>query len=101
MVTRSLGCDNSLTKLGAEVVAKESPKPKMNLLTTNMANSVLSHWMMAPAIMIRLPTVIPHRRPNLSATQGAMGVEQMLPKAMMALIKPRTAPRGLSKKSSK
>jgi hypothetical protein len=36
IVTRSLGCDNSLTMLGEAVVANDNPKPRMNLLTTNM-----------------------------------------------------------------
>lgn len=97
IVTRSLGCDSSLTKLGDAVVANESPNPSTNRLTTNMANAWLSHCRIAPMIMMILPTVIPHRRPYLSATQGAMGVEHTLPRDMMALMSPSCAPRGRPK----
>ena len=100
IVTRSLGCDSSLTMLGDAVVAKDNPNPRINLLTTNMGKLTLSHCSMAPKIMIQLPTVIPYLRPNLSATQGAMGVEHTLPRDMMALISPSCAPRGCPKNSS-
>lgn len=99
-VMRSFGCESSLTKLGADVVANERPKPSIKRLTTNMGKLTLSHWRTEPIIMMMLPTVIPHLRPYLSATHGAIGVEQILPSDMMALISPSLEPRGLPKKSS-
>jgi hypothetical protein len=99
-VTRSFGCDNSVTRLGAAVVQKVRPKPSMKRLMTNMAKLTLSHWRIAPMIMMTLPVVIPHLLPYLSAIMGASGVEQMLPRAMIALMRPSVAPRGLPKKSS-
>lgn len=100
IVTRSLGCASSVTRLGEAVVQKVRPNPRMNLLTTNMANVTLSHCSMAPTIMMMLPTVMPHLLPNLSATIGAKGAEHMAPRDRMALIRPSLAPAGFPKKSS-
>jgi hypothetical protein len=48
-------------------------------------------------IMIVLPTVIPHLLPNMSATTGARGAEQIAPRDNMALIRPSLDPVGLPK----